>query len=263
MRRGNFFIPLMRAADREISRILCVKIQTLLTPIIRVVIYLLVFGMSIDTLLVRGESFSYDHFLVPGLLAMNMIMNGFENGSSSIISNRFQGEMEMIRITPMSGWQFLWGTCLGTLFRVGVISVGTWLLSCLYFLSLNKPLLSLHHTSLFLLFSFLGTITCNFLGICVSLFAKNFDQVNSVNTFILMPMVYLGGVFFPISRLPQLWQWVARGNPLFYFINGIRHTFFGLSDASPFHGLWISGLFCLITYLAALFFVEKGNYQRW
>lgn len=247
---------------REVMRFVRVIGQTVLTPMITATLYLVIFGLSVGQHLQISEDISYLMFLVPGLVMMGVLNNAFQNGAGSVLTSKFHGDLEDLRTTPLSAHVVVWAKSLAGLLRGGI--VGCMVLVTAEFFSYihTGELFGVKHVGWCLIFLSLGGLSFAHLGLTLGFFAKTFDQVNAVGQFVVLPLIYLGGVFFSLENLHAFWRNLSLVNPLLYFVNGVRYAMLGISDVPP--------VTCLIVSLASLTLftglayssVRWGSYQR-
>lgn len=256
-------IIFMTLVKREIKRFMKVIIQTVVSPIVSSFLYLLVFGVSLGGSVQLNNGMAYLSFLIPGLMVMGLINNAFQNSSSSIVTSKFSGDLEDIRVAPIPHGYIIGAMGLGAIIRgtvVGLITgaVGT----TFHYMQLGK-FLPLEHPFWMFFFFIAGGLIFSFIGIFVAFLAKTFDQLSAFSAFILLPLTYLGGVFISIQNLHPFWQQLSRFNPLFYLINGFRYSLLGEADVD----LQTSVIVCLIgvvvTFLMAKLSLRKGSFSRW
>lgn len=257
------FTPFLTLLRREISRFLKVAVQTIVTPFISSSLYLMIFGVSLGNRIVFDNNLPYLSFLIPGLVMMGCLNNAFQNSSSSIVSSKFSGDMEDLKVAPLSHLQIISAMMIAALIR-GVVVAGVTLLvgEICYFLT-QDHFLPIAQPLELLVFLSLGGLAFANLGITVGFWARSFDQLSAVSGFILLPLLYLGGVFFSIEHLPKFWKSVSLFNPLLYMINGVRHGLLGHSDVEPGRALAVSLLALAVTLLLALDSMRRGSFQRW
>ena len=205
--------------NKEVKRIFRIWIQTLLPSVVTTSLYFLVFGSFIgDRIGMIGE-FTYMQFIVPGLIMMSVILNSYNNVVSVVFGSKFQKSIEELLISPLYtstiilGW-ISSGVVRGTVVGFLVMLVSLWFVP----FKVAHPLLML--ATLLLTSTFFSLCGC-----IAALFAKNFDHMTIVPTFILTPLIYLGGIFYSISTLPQFWQNISKFNPILYLINTFRYSF--------------------------------------
>lgn len=248
---------------REIARFLKVLIQTVVTPFVSSSLYLLVFGVSLGSQVNMGLGTSYLAFLIPGLMMMGLMNNAFQNSSTSIVSSKFSGDLEDLRVAPLSNQVIIWALGFGGLVRGTVVAIITYLVGLLFMYFSNGEILGIAHPLYFVIFMAFAGLMFSFIGISVAFWAKSFDQLSAFSAFILLPLTYLGGVFVSIHLLHPLWQKVSLLNPLLYMINGLRYGVLGVSDVSVGTSLVVSFLGTVIFYGVAYWSIQKGSFQRW
>ena len=235
------WIALGTIARREVHRILRIWSQTLVPPAITMTLYFLIFGGLIGSRVGDMGGFSYMQFIVPGLVMMSVIQNSYGNISSSFFGAKFGRHVEELLVSPMPNWVILWGYVAGAVLRgllVGVIVLAIAML----FTTVRIP-----HPLVTVTSVLLGATIFSLAGFVNAVFAKKFDDVAIVPTFILTPLTYLGGVFYSVTLLPGWAQALTHANPIFYMVNAFRYGLLGTSDVP----LWVAyGL--MLAFVAAL-----------
>lgn len=247
---------------REIHRFFKVWTQTLFSPVMNAALYMLVFGLSFSKVLSEFVGYSYLEFLIPGLMAMSALNNALQNSASSIMSSKFQNDLQDLRVVPLSVAQIIFGYVGGSLTRAFVCAFMVFLVGNLFVLIQQGHAFGVDRPLVLLLFLFLGAIFFSCIGIWAAFRARSFDEIGAVTQFIVMPLIYLGGVFYSIDRLPEFWQRVSLFNPLVYFINGIRWGVMGEGDFSVGICLALSLVFVSLSLGMAWRGVSHGNYFR-
>jgi ABC-2 type transport system permease protein len=220
-------VSLSALIKKEFTRIIRIWPQTLLPAVVTQSLYFVIFGGYIGSLVVGFEQFGgYMGFLVPGIIMMAVITASYSNVVSSFFGAKFQRTYEEILVSPNPNWVILLGYSLGGVMR-GLMVGGLVFLVSLFMV---RPLIS--NIFIILLFTILTSTAFAFAGFLNSLFAKNFDDVTIVPTFVLTPLTYLGGVFYSIDKLPPVWQGISKFNPIVYMIDGFRYGFYGISTFS-------------------------------
>lgn len=255
--------PFLALLYREVRRSFKIFYQTIATPLISTGLYLLIFGVSIGKEIKDIHHFSYLAFLIPGLMMMSNLRNTFENAMGSIVVMRFCGELEELRMLPISPTQIAWGNGLGALLRGLIVGYLTLLLGMIFYWFTNGEILTIQHPWLCLLFLVLSGLSFAHLGLTISMYATNFEHINAVNTFILLPLIYLGGVFFSLEQLHPYWQTLSKLNPLLYMVNGLRYSVLGISDVNIETALVVSICSFLALHLMAIRSLQNGLYSRW
>ncbi len=248
---------------KEIKRFLKVIIQTVVSPIVSSFLYLLVFGVSLGSAVQLQNGIPYLSFLIPGLMVMGLVNNAFQNSSSSIVTSKFSGDLEDVRVAPIPHSYILWAMGLGGVFRGSLVALITGIVGSLFHYYQMKELLPLAHPLWALYFFVSGGLIFAFIGIFVAFLAKTFDQLSAFSAFILLPLTYLGGVFISIKNLHPAWQMVSHANPLFYLINGFRFAFLGQSDVQLGLSVLVTFIGVVTTYWMARYALLKGSFSRW
>ena len=262
-KREMMWIPFLSLLKKETKRFFRVIGQTLLVPLVNSTLYLLIFGVSLGKSIQVGGVNSYLAFLIPGLVMMGVLNNAFQNSSSSIGTSKFHGDLEDLKISPLRAWQIVWALGIGGLIRGLLVGCVTFSIGEVFYYIQMGELLPISNPFLLLFFLFLGGLSFSFLGISIAFHAKSIDQLSAITGFILLPLMYLGGVFFPLDQLHSFWRSVSQINPMLYFINGVRYGILSIGDIPVLLALFVAFLTTLITYLIALRVVRTGNYSRW
>ncbi len=217
---------LLALSGRETLRVSKLWTQTILAPVVSSFLFILVFGLSLGSRIREFDGFPYEVFIVPGLIAMAMAQAAFSNNSSSILQARNDRYINDVLAAPMHPWQMNFGLTLGGVFRALVIGVALMVLAIpLTGVPVQRPLaLTVAVLLLVTLFAALGTV--------VGIYAKSFDHHSFVNNVLILPLTFLGGVFYSIEILPPFWEAISHLNPLFYIVNAVRFGFLGQSDVS-------------------------------
>lgn len=248
---------------REIRRFLKVSGQTILTPMMNSSLYLLIFGVSLGSQIQLSMDVSYLAFLIPGLVMMSCLNNAFQNSASSVINAKFSGDIEDFKTAPLANWELIWAIGLGGVVRGFVVGFVTWLVGQLFFYIYEGSILGVEHMGWLFYFLTVGAASFSFIGLSAAFWSKNFDQIGALGGFVLLPLIYLGGVFFSLENLNPFWQGVASVNPLLYFINGVRYGMLGISDVSVIKAAIISGGSLVFFFTVAFWSLKKGRFARW
>lgn len=259
----NSWTPFLVLYYREIMRFLKVAVQTVFAPLVSSSLYLLIFGVSLGQNINLQNGVSYLVFLIPGILTMSCLNNAFQNTSSSIVVGKFGGELEDLRIAPLSTNAILWSMALAGLTRAFIVGLITLCVGEVFHYYINNSFMEIIHPFSLFFYLTVGCLTFAFMGIAVAFWATTFDQLSAVSSFVLLPLIYLGGVFFSLSNLHPFWQFLSKFNPLFYFINGVRFGFLGFSDVEPRMSFWISLFALSVFYYLAYRSLRRGGYHRW
>ncbi len=248
---------------REVARFIRVLVQTIVAPLISSFLYLLVFGVSLGQHVKFGENISYLAYLIPGLMMMGLINNAYQNSSSSIVTMKFTGDLEDLRVVPLDNQTIVWAMALASWVRGMLVAGVTWIVGNIFLYSLQGELLPIAHPWAFFFFSFVGGLSFGHIGIAIAFWAKTMDQLSAFSSFILLPLIYLGGVFISLDRLSPFWKSVAQWNPLLYFIEGFRYSFFDHSEIAIERAVIVSLVGLFVFYWRALSSLKPGCFGRW
>ena len=215
---------------REVTRILRIWGQTLVPPAITMTLYFLIFGNLIGSRVGQMDGYDYMQFIVPGLVMMSVIQNSYGNISSSFFGAKFGRHVEELLVSPMPNWVILWGYVAGAVLR-GLMVGAIVLLIAMCFTPLRIP-----HPLVTLSTVLLGATIFSLAGFINAVYARKFDDVAIVPTFILTPLTYLGGVFYSVQLLPAWAEAATHANPIFYMVNAFRYGLLGRSDVP----LWLA-----------------------
>jgi ABC-2 type transport system permease protein len=242
--------------SREIHRFTRIWIQTLLPPAITIALYFVIFGTLIGPRIGTMSGFTYIEFVVPGLIMMSVITNSYSNVVSSFFSSKFQNSIEELLVSPVPLWVILFGYVIGGVVRglmVGVIVT----LSSLFFTDLH-----ISHLGVTVGIVIMTAIMFSLAGFINAIYARNFDDISIIPTFVLTPLTYLGGVFYSISLLPPFWQNVSMVNPVLYMVNAFRYGILGVSDIDVVWAFCIVGVMSVALFFVALYQLEHGSRLR-
>jgi len=257
------FTPFYALFRRELLRFMKVLVQTVVTPIVSSALYLMIFGVSLGRNIVLKDQLPYLAFLIPGLVMMSCLNNSFQNTTSSIINMKFTGDLEDLKVAPINTLQIILAMGLAALMRGLLVGGITFLVGEGAYLIMYGAPLAIANPLALLGFLFLGSLVFANFGISVGFWAKTFDQMSAVSGFVLLPLIYLGGVFFSVENLPPFWKSISLFNPLLYMINGVRYGILGHSDVEPLTALAVTTVAFFITLALALQALQKGSFQRW
>ena len=239
-------------AGREFRRVIRIWKQTLVPPIITTTLYFLIFGKLIGGRIGEMNGVSYMQFIAPGLVMMTAITASYVNTASSFFLSKFTRTYEEMLVSPLSSHDIIWGYIIGSMMRGGLAGILVMLVS-LCFVSFD-----IHSWAMILLTLMMTTIAFALGGFINAIYAKTFDDVGIIPTFVLTPLTYLGGVFYSISLLPEFWQTVSKFNPIVYMVNGFRYGFLGVSDVPVIYTFGVLLLFIVVLYSIAFSLMEKG-----
>jgi len=247
---------------REVTRSWRVRAQTFVAPLVSATLYLLIFGVSIGANLNLTPGESYLSFLVPGLIMMAALNNSLDGAASAIVTGKYYGDLQDLRVAPLSYHNIVWGIGLSSATRGASIAIGVGIIGELFSLLFYREWIQIAYLPVALLFLFIAALSLGLLGVAIGFRARTFDQMSAFLSFILLPLIYLGGVFFPLSSLPHFWQVVSRFNPILYYISGLRYGILGRADVGLILCICVSLAGLLLAMVCAYLSVRRGrNYQ--
>lgn len=257
--RGNL-TALNTIVMREITRILRIWGQTLVPPAITMTLYFVIFGKLIGSQIRNmdgiGYSIRYIDFIVPGLIMMSVIQNSYGNIVSSFFGAKFQRFVEEMLVSPTPNWVILAGYCIGAIVR-GLMVGAIVLVVAMFFTKIK-----LHHPLVTLLTLLLTSVTFAFAGFINAMYAKKFDDIAIVPTFVLTPLTYLGGVFYSVSLLPPFWEKLSHFNPILYMVNAFRYGLLGVSDVPPEQSISVMVIAAIALGVYASWLLKRGRGLR-
>ena len=245
-------IGLYTLVNKEVSRVFRIWAQTLLPSPMTMILYFVIFGNLIGPRIGELEGFTYIQYIVPGLIMMGVVNNSYSNVVSSFYGARFMRNIDELFVSPLSVNTILLGYILGGLVRGLVVGLLV-LVVGLFFTEIE-----LYSLPITLFVVFLTAFLFSVAGIINGVFARKFDDVSIVPTFILTPLMYLGGVFYSVNMLPPFWKTVSFFNPILYMINAFRYGMLGVSDINVFNALAVTISFTIIFYIIAYVLINKG-----
>lgn len=247
---------LITIVRREVRRFMRIWVQTLVPPAITIALYFVIFGSLIGSRIGEMGGFDYMQFVVPGLIMMAVIQNSYGNVVSSFFGTKFQRNIEELLVAPVSEATILTGYVIGGVARGLLVGVIVTLLS-LFFTRLHVE--HIFVTAMMVVFT---SVVFAIAGFINAVFAQSFDDISIIPTFVLTPMIYLGGVFYSIDLLPSFWQGVSLLNPILYMVNGFRYGILGVSDVSLAISILMLTLFLVLGYGFAYYLLAKAKKMR-
>ncbi len=246
------WIGLKTLVRKEIVRIIRIWIQTIVPPAITMTLYFIIFGNLIGRRIGSMGGFDYMQYIAPGLIMMSVITNSYGNVVSSFFGAKFGRHVEEMLVSPMSNATVIMGHVAGGVFR-GLLVGALVTIVALFFtkIEVQHPLITL---SMVILSSTVFALA----GFINAVFARKFDDISIVPSFVLTPLTYLGGVFYSISLLPEFWQKVSLANPIIYMVNAFRYGILGISDINITYAYLIVGLFVIGLFSVSLVLLNRG-----
>ncbi len=215
---------------REVQRFLRIPIQTLVSPWISATLYILVFGVIIGSRITFFDDISYIDFVLPGILMMNLVMSALGQSSSSLYFQRWTKVIHEMLTSPLSYAEMIIGYILGAVSRSVIVGAG------IYVLALIFTQANLAHVGAFIFYVIVTAMIFSLVGLLVGLWAEKFEHLNILQTFIITPLIYVGGVFNSVDMLPESLQPIAKLNPFFYMVDGLRYSMIGFTESNLIGG---------------------------
>jgi ABC-2 type transport system permease protein len=250
------FIAFQTILIKEVRRFLRIWVQTLVPPVITIALYFVIFGNLIGSRIGDMGGYSYMEFIVPGLIMMAVVNNSYANVVSSFFSQKFQRSIEELLVSPVPNYIILLGFIIGGVARgmlVGLIAS----VIALFFSGVHLD--NIFITTLVIL---LASIVFSLGGFINAVYAKNFDDISIIPTFVLTPLIYLGGVFYSVDLLPGFWKTVSQINPIFYMVNAFRYGILGISDVDIYFAIGMLVVFTIVMFAFAMHLLYRGKGLR-
>jgi ABC-2 type transport system permease protein len=242
---------------KEVRRFVRIWVQTLVPPVITIALYFVIFGNLIGSRIGDMSGFTYMDFIVPGLIMMAVVNNSYANVVSSFFSQKFQRSIEELLVSPVPNHVILLGFVTGGIARglcVGVIAS---------VISLVFSGLHLHNIFVTLFVILMAATVFSLGGFINAVYARNFDDISIIPTFVLTPLIYLGGVFYSVELLPEPWQTISHLNPIFYMVNAFRYGILGISDVDITFSLLMLGGFTAGLFVFSMMLLQRGKGLRY
>ena len=249
---GQFWIAYLTITRKEIKRFTRIWVQTIIPPVVMVALYFIIFGNLIGQRIGQMDGMSYIDFIMPGLVMMSIITNSYANVVSSFYGAKYSRYIEEMQVAPVPNLVILLGFVTGGIARGLSVGIAVTLVSLLF------TDFSMHSPMLVLLVALLTSSLFSMAGLINAIFANSFDDISIVPTFVLTPLTYLGGIFYSIKLLPEVWQQVSLGNPILYMVNSFRLGFRGTSDIELSTALLVILSFNALLFIVSLFLLERG-----
>ena len=246
------WVGLYTLIRREVERTVRVATQTLVTPWISALLYIFIFGSVVGRRIDTIAGATYIDFVLPGILMMNVITAAFTHSSSSLHFQRFVRHIEEVLVAPFSHVEMILGFVVGGVLRAILVGAGVFIIAIFFSAA------TVEHFLLFAFYTVSVAIVFALFGVLAGLWAQSFEQLSVMNTFVIMPFTFLGGVFYSIHMLPEKLQIIAYFNPFFYFIDGIRYSMIGIRESNATIGFIV--IFAMMISLAILveYLFKKG-----
>jgi len=254
--KSRYLIALQSILTKEITRFMRIWVQTLVPPAITMTLYFVIFGNLIGARIGDMHGFSYMEFIVPGLIMMSVITNSYANVASSFFSAKFQRNVEELLVAPVPEHIMILGYVLGGVARGLLVGIIVTVLS-LFFVDIR-----IHNLAVIASIVLLTATVFSLGGLINAVYAKTFDDISIVPTFVLTPLTYLGGVFYSLALLPEFWQGVSVLNPIVYMVNAFRFGFLGYTDVNLLLAYGVLLGFIAALYMVAYRLIRTGTGLR-
>jgi ABC-2 type transport system permease protein len=237
---------------REFNRILRIWGQTIVPPAITATLYFVIFGSLIGRRIGEMDGYTYIQYIAPGLIMMSVITNSYGNVVSSFFGAKFGKHIEELLVAPLPNWLIVVGYMMGGIMR-GLLVGGVVTIITLLFTHMH-----IHNVGIVVSAVLLSSIVFSLAGMINAVFAKNFDQISFIPTFVLTPLTYLGGVFYSINLLPEWAQHLSKANPILYMVNAFRYGFLGVSDVDVGFAYLIMSIAAIVLFSACVWLMYRG-----
>jgi ABC-2 type transport system permease protein len=237
---------------KEVRRFMRVPGQTVLSPLISTTLYFIVFGYSISGRVQTVDGTPYLHFIVPGLVFLGIANNAFLNSSSSLFITKIQGTVVDLLVSPLGPGELMAGFIGGAMVRGLVVGGLTWAVAALF------TGFSLEHAWVAAYFLLLSSYVFSVLGMLAAVWAEKFEQINFFPTFVMLPLTFLGGVFYSVRTLPSPWKEVSLFNPMVYMVEGLRYGMLGRSSFPPALGGGILAVLAVVATSVTWLVLQSG-----
>ncbi|MDA8561953.1 ABC transporter permease [Gammaproteobacteria bacterium] len=245
-------ISLNTILKKEIFRFMRIWTQSLLPPVITITLYFIVFGKLIGSQINNIEGYTYMQYIVPGLIMMSIMTSSYSNTSSSFFGSKFSKSIEEILVSSMPNYIILLGYMLSGALRGLLVGMLVMTISCLF------THIHIYNIWMMLFIATLTSLLFSLAGLVNGIFAKKFDDVTFIPTFILTPLTYLGGVFYSVQQLSPMWQTLSKFNPIFIMVSSFKYSMHGIYGSSIYLGLFTLIVLFIILFIWCYYLIEKG-----
>ena len=256
MNASEQYRAFMTIVRKEIKRYLRIWPQTLLPSAITMSLYFVIFGSLIGSRIGEMGGFSYMEFVVPGLIMMAIVTNSYSNVVSSFFGSKFNHSVEELLVSPTPNYVILLGYVVGGVTRGLFVAIVVTLVS-LFFTRLH-----IHNFFIVIVIVLMTSTLFALAGFINAVFANSFDDISIIPTFVLTPLIYLGGVFYSMDLLPDFWAGVSKLNPLVYVVNAFRYGVLGASDVNLLFSFGMIGLFTAAAFAFSMHLLNSGKRLR-
>ena len=247
------WIGLWTLTSREVGRFFSVYRQTIIPGLTSSILYIVIFGFTLEKRISTIDGIPYTIFIIPGLIMMNALTNATSNSASSMLQMKLLGQLPDILQAPLSSFEIslayiVGGTVRGTVNGLLILLVGITLGG----MTISQPLLTIG-------FIFIVSWAFSCIGLVIGQMAESWDQLATMQNFFLTPLSFLGGIFYSIKMLPDWAQVASQYNPIYYMINGLRYTMLGVSDSSPLISFIVASCLTIGFFIGSILLMESGK----
>jgi ABC-2 type transport system permease protein len=250
------FIAFQTIVTKEVRRFMRIWVQTIVPPAITIMLYFIIFGNLIGSRIGEMGGFGYMEFVVPGLIMMGVITNSYSNVVSSFFNARFQRHVDEMLVSPLPNYIILLGFVCGGVARGLAVGLVVTILATFF------ADISVHNIWITISIVVLTSILFSLAGFINAVFAESFDDISIIPTFVLTPLIYLGGVFYSIDLLPEFWANLSQLNPILYMVNGFRYGILGVSDINITWAFAMIIVFIVAAFTYSLHLLNSGKKLR-
>ncbi len=244
---------LVALTSREVLRVLKLWTQTIVAPVVASFLFILVFGLSLSGRIRQVDGVDYRVFIVPGLITMAMVQAAYSNNASSVFQARFDRYLNDVLASPMRNWEINLGLSLGGIVRALLIGLALLALAIpITGVPIRQPLVLVTAVGL-------GLTLFASLGVVVGIYAKSWDHAGFVQNILIVPLSFLGGVFYSVDTLPSPWREVSHANPVFYLVQAVRYGFLGIGDVPIGLALAITAVLAGVTVTWSAWLFASGK----
>lgn len=256
MKTALAWIALKTIINRESRRTFRVWRQSFLPAVVTSTLYFIIFGRVIGQRVGMMDGFNYIQYIAPGLIMMQIVTSSYSSSVSAFFIAKFQRQIQELLVSPMPAFIIVLGFMISAIIRGIIVGILVTMIA-LFFTHLT-----IHNGLITISVALCSSCLFALAGLVNAIYAKTFDDITVVPTFVLTPLTYLGGVFYSISLLPKFWQWISFVNPIAYIINAFRFGILGVADASIVIAFLVMALFILFLFIFAYYLVNSGRGLR-
>jgi ABC-2 type transport system permease protein len=241
---------------KEVWRFWKVATQTVLAPVLNVLLYLIVFSSALSKHLEIYPNISYETFLLPGLIMLAILQNAFANSSSSLFQAKQNAGITFVLLAPISSLEFYLAFIGAAIVRGLLVGIGVWV-SVVFFIDLP-----FQHVGLAFFFGIIASALLGAMGLIAAIYSDKWDHIAAFQNFVILPLTFLSGVFYLIRDLPPFWATLSYFNPFFYLIDGFRYSFIGISDMNLMVSITFSSVAFILMSVFTVWLLETGYKLR-